>query len=82
MASVSSLPPTYQGAQEKDEDLSQSILRDLRKKGHDDDNVCTAPIKEDKGILEFVQSSKIFDADFDDENEMKKEAPVPLHHPK
>ncbi|GFT14469.1 hypothetical protein TNCV_4004381 [Trichonephila clavipes] len=43
-----------------------------------DDNVCTAPIMADKGILEFVQSSKnIIDSDSDDENEMNKAALVP-----
>ncbi|GFX00763.1 hypothetical protein TNCV_4577301 [Trichonephila clavipes] len=37
----------------------------------DDDNVCTAPIMEDKDILEFVQSSKnIIDADSGDKNKM------------
>ncbi|GFX22610.1 hypothetical protein TNCV_2993451 [Trichonephila clavipes] len=37
----------------------------------EDDNVCTAPIRTHKDILEFVQSSKnIVDADSGDENKM------------
>ncbi|GFW27656.1 hypothetical protein TNCV_765381 [Trichonephila clavipes] len=44
----------------------------------DDDNVCTAPIMEDKGILKLVQSSKnIIDADSNDENETNDTANVP-----
>ncbi|GFU18066.1 hypothetical protein TNCV_1446261 [Trichonephila clavipes] len=44
-----------------------------------DDNVCTAPIKVDKDILESAQSSKNFiDADSEDGNEMNNAAPVPL----
>ena len=44
----------------------------------DYDNVSSAPIMADKGILEFVQSSKnIIGADFEEENEMNK-APVPI----
>ncbi|GFU17218.1 DDE-1 domain-containing protein [Trichonephila clavipes] len=47
----------------------------------DDDNVCPAPIMADKDILEFVQSSKtIFDADFNDENQMNNAAPVPTSY--
>ncbi|GFW33815.1 hypothetical protein TNCV_3589001 [Trichonephila clavipes] len=42
------------------------------------DAVGTAPIMADKGILEFLQSSKnIIDADSDDEKEMNNAAPVP-----
>ncbi|GFS78692.1 hypothetical protein TNCV_3148681 [Trichonephila clavipes] len=42
-----------------------------------DDNVCTAPIMADKGILESVQSSKnVIDSDFKDENEINNAAPV------
>ena len=41
----------------------------------DNDNVCTAPIMADKDILEFVQSSKKNNADFDDE---KLVAPDPM----
>ncbi|GFU21736.1 DDE-1 domain-containing protein [Trichonephila clavipes] len=44
----------------------------------DDKNVNTPPIMAYKDILEFVQSSKnITDADFDDEKEVNKAAPVP-----
>ncbi|GFY10666.1 hypothetical protein TNCV_2194871 [Trichonephila clavipes] len=44
----------------------------------DDGNVCTVPIMADKGILEFLQSSKnIIDADSEDEIKMSKAAPVP-----
>ncbi|GFW98955.1 hypothetical protein TNCV_1781741 [Trichonephila clavipes] len=42
-----------------------------------DDNVCAAPIMDDKDILKFVQNSKNIDADSDDENEMKNVAPAP-----
>ncbi|GFU92593.1 hypothetical protein TNCV_4795211 [Trichonephila clavipes] len=43
-----------------------------------DDNVCTASIMVDKGILEFLRSlTCIIDADSDDENEMNNAAPVP-----
>ncbi|GFX15314.1 HTH_Tnp_Tc3_2 domain-containing protein [Trichonephila clavipes] len=44
----------------------------------DDDNLCKAPIRVDKDILEFVQgSTNIIDADSDDENKMNNAAPVP-----
>ncbi|GFT12689.1 hypothetical protein TNCV_5094551 [Trichonephila clavipes] len=43
-----------------------------------EDNAYTEPIKADKDIFEFVQSSKnIIDADSKDENEMNDETPVP-----
>ncbi|GFV38344.1 hypothetical protein TNCV_3633511 [Trichonephila clavipes] len=43
----------------------------------DNDNVCTAQGMAGKDLLELVQSSKnIIDADFDNENEMNKAAPV------
>ncbi|GFU80781.1 hypothetical protein TNCV_515081 [Trichonephila clavipes] len=44
----------------------------------DDDNVCTAPILEDKDILKFDKSLKnIIYADSDNENEMNNGASVP-----
>ncbi|GFV44397.1 transposable element Tcb1 transposase [Trichonephila clavipes] len=44
----------------------------------DDDNVCISPIRADKDILKFVQSSKnIIDADSDNENEMNNVTPDP-----
>ncbi|GFV14450.1 hypothetical protein TNCV_165771 [Trichonephila clavipes] len=43
----------------------------------EDDNLRTAPIKADKGILEIVQSSKdIIDADLGDGNEKNDADPV------
>ncbi|GFU25311.1 hypothetical protein TNCV_1739531 [Trichonephila clavipes] len=44
-----------------------------------DNNVCTAPIKADKVILEYVQSSRIIiDADSDGKNEMNNTTPITM----
>ncbi|GFU36626.1 hypothetical protein TNCV_802821 [Trichonephila clavipes] len=49
----------------------------------DDDNVCTAAIMADKGILEFAQSSKtIINTDSDDEKEMNNAQLLFSYHPK
>ncbi|GFU65789.1 hypothetical protein TNCV_5059231 [Trichonephila clavipes] len=48
-----------------------------------DDNARTAPLRADKDISEFVQSSKnVIDADSDSKRKMNKVASVFPHHPK